>query len=105
MSAVGPSSSSFSVVGPDLVGRAFGQRVLDDLEGRVGLAQLGAQLGHLGHGDAAVVDGEDRLGLVYVGGDLGDRHGLLVSVHWAPVPGFCSPIVEIGRPPGVSGGL
>jgi hypothetical protein len=31
--------------------------------GRVELAQLGAQLGGLRHGDAAVVDREDGLGL------------------------------------------
>ena len=73
-------------LGADLVGGALGERVLDDLEGRVGLAQLGPQLGDLRDGDAAVVDGEDRLGLVDVGGDLGDRHCLLVSVHGAPVP-------------------
>jgi len=71
-----------------LVGGAFGERVLDDLEGGVGLAQLGAQLGDLRDGDAAVVDGEDRVRLVYVGRDLGDRDGLLVSVHGAPVPGL-----------------
>ena len=48
-------------LGAGLVGGAFGERVLDDPEGRVGLAQLGAQLGDLGDGDAAVVDREDRL--------------------------------------------
>ena len=40
---------------------AFGQGVLDDLEGRVGVAQAAPQLGDLGHRDAPVVDREDRL--------------------------------------------
>src|SRR5205085_6686813 len=71
--------------GAGVVGGAFGERVLDDFEGGVGVAELGAQLGDLRHADSAIVDGEDRVGLVYVGGDLGDRRGLLVSVHWAPV--------------------
>src|SRR4029077_7532697 len=36
-----------------------------------------------------IVDRQDRLGFVDVGGDLGDRRGLLVSVHGAPVPVLC----------------
>src|SRR6202041_712405 len=57
-------------LGAGLVGGAFGERVLDDGERRVGVAQLRAQLGDLRHGDAAIVDGEDRVRLVYVGRDL-----------------------------------
>src|SRR4029077_16164749 len=80
-----------------LVGSAFGERVLDHLEGGVCVAQLGSQLGDLGYGDTPVVDGEDRVGLVYVSGDLGDRHGLLISVHWAPVPVLCARRSKIGQ--------
>ena len=50
-------------VGAGLVGGTLGERVLDDAEGGVGVAQRGAQLGGLRHGDAAVVDREDGLGL------------------------------------------
>ncbi len=64
-----------------LVGSAFGQRVLDDRERRVGLAQLGAQLGDLRHGDASIVDGEDRMRLIDLRRDLLDRYCLLLSVH------------------------
>ncbi|GAC1437282.1 MAG: hypothetical protein NVSMB51_10790 [Solirubrobacteraceae bacterium] len=41
------------------IGGALGEGVLDDGEARVSLAQLGAQLGDLGDGDAAIVDRED----------------------------------------------
>ena len=64
VSAVGPSSSAFRLSAPACVGRALGERVLDDAEDRVGLAQARAQVGRLRHGDAAVVDGEDGLGVL-----------------------------------------
>src|SRR6202011_5232518 len=73
-----------------LVGRPFGERVLDHPEARVSLAQAGSQLGHLGHGDAPVVDRQDRLRSLYLGGDLGDRRGLLLTVHLAPSPVLCA---------------
>ena len=47
VSAVGPVEQLLQRLGAGLVGGALGQRVLDDREGRVGLAQLRAQLGDL----------------------------------------------------------
>ena len=85
VSAVGPSSSAFSASAPACVGRALGQRVLDDAERRVGVAQLRrAARPTCGDGDAAVVDGEDRLGLLDLIGDLSDRRSFLLSVHRPP---------------------
>ncbi len=69
------------VRGARLVGGALGQRVLDHAEAGIGIAQLGPQLGDLGHRDAAVVDCEDRLGGADLLGDLVDDDGFLVSVH------------------------
>ena len=48
-------------LGAGLVGGALGERVLDDLQRRVGLDQLAAQVGGLRDRHAAVVDREDRL--------------------------------------------
>ncbi len=102
----GPGEELLERLCADLVGGTLGERVLDDLEGGVGLAQRGAQLSDLGDGDTAVVDGEDRVGLVYVAGDLVDRDCLLVSVHGAPVPVLCWDRWKIGLLglPGVCGG-
>ena len=50
-------------LGAGVVGGALGERVLDDAEARVGVAQLGAQLGRLRHGRAAVVDRVDGVAL------------------------------------------
>ena len=61
--AVGPSRNAFSGSAPALSAARSRERVLDDPEARVGVAQRAAQLGGLRHGDAAVVDGEDGLRL------------------------------------------
>jgi hypothetical protein len=66
-----------------LVGRTLGERVLDDPEGRVRVAQLGAQLGGGRDGDAPVVDGVDRVGFLDLGGDLVDHRGFLFAVQAA----------------------
>ena len=79
------------VLGAGLVGRALGQRVLDDAQRGVGLAQAAAQLGGLRHRDPAVVDGEDRLRLLDLGGDLLDDRCLLFFVHCIPSPSRKSP--------------
>ena len=99
VSAVGPSSSAFSALGARLVGGALGERVLDDAEGRVGVAQPACAARPPGHGDAAVVDGEDRLGL------------LICSAISAIAAAFCSrfmrpPIPDFRAPSGgAAGGL
>src|SRR5205807_4624455 len=64
-----------------LVGGALGQRVLDDPKSRVGLSELGAQLGDLGHRDTPVVHGEDRLGGLDLACDLVDYCCFLISIH------------------------
>jgi hypothetical protein len=69
------------VLGTGLVGRELGERVLDHPQGGVGLGELGAQLGDLGHGDPAVVDGVDRLGLLDLRGHLIDDRCFLFSVQ------------------------
>ena len=86
-------------LGPDLVGGAFGEGVLDHREGGVGGAEVAPQLGDLGHGDAAVVNGEDRLAVADALCDVGDRGRLLVSVH-----GSRSLSGEVRRPGRISGG-
>ncbi len=60
------------VLGPGLLGGELREAVLDDLELRVGLAELGAEFGGLGDADALVVDGEDRLGRAEIFGELVD---------------------------------
>ena len=70
-----------SSVGAGLVGGALAQRVLDDPEAGVGLAQPGAQVGDLGDRDPAVVDREDRLGGSDLLGDLVYDGCLLLFVH------------------------
>jgi hypothetical protein len=42
---------------------------------------------------------------LYLGGDLGDRRGLLVSVHRWLLSRSSADRSKIGQPPGVSGGL
>src|SRR4051794_4788301 len=71
-----------------LVGGALGQRVLDDAERRVRVAQARADVGRLRDGDPAEVDREDGLGLLDLVDDLGDRRGFLLSVHRPPVRDF-----------------
>ena len=61
-SAVGPSSIGFSASAPALSAARSDSEFLTIRNLRVGVAQLGAQLGDLRDGDAAVVDGEDRVG-------------------------------------------
>ena len=71
-------------LGARVVGRTLGQRVLDDAEAGVDLAQLGAQLGGLGHGRAAVVHRVHGLRFAELDGHLFDDRGFLVSVQTAP---------------------
>ena len=73
------------VLGAGLVGRTLGERVLDDPERRVGVAQARTQLGRLGHGDAAVVDREHRLRCAQLLGDRVDDGRLLFSFHPCPL--------------------
>ena len=47
---------------PGLLGGELRKAVLDDLEGRIRLAQFGAEVSSLGHRDTAVVHGKDRFG-------------------------------------------
>ena len=81
VSAIGPSSRSWSSLVPGLLGGSLGEPVLDHAEGGVGLTQAGTKLGRLGDADPAVVDREDRLGLAEPLGDLLDRCCLLFLVH------------------------
>src|SRR4051794_331262 len=81
-----------------LVGGAFGQRVLDDAERRVRVAQARADVGRLRDGDPAEVDREHGLGLVDLVDDLGDRRGFLLSVHRPPVRDFRRRARRAARP-------
>ena len=72
VSAIGPWRSCVDVLGAGLLGGELGEAVLDDLELRVRLAELGAKLGGLGDADALVVDGEDRLSRAEILGELID---------------------------------
>jgi len=86
--------------GARLVGRALGERVLDDAEARIRLAQARPQIGGLRNGRPAVVDRVHRLGFRDLDGHLIDDRGFLVSVQQLLLSGTS------GRdgPPGVSGG-
>jgi hypothetical protein len=75
-------------LGAGLLGRTLAQRVLDDTERGVGVAQLRAQLGGRWDGDAPVVDGVDRVGFLDLGGDLVDHRGFLVAVQAASCRGL-----------------
>ena len=88
VSAVGPSLTkpliSSAVATPALVGGPDRQRVLDDPEAGVGLAQAGAQRCRLRDAQAPVVDGVDRIGGVDLLRDLVDQLCLLLFLHVCP---------------------
>ena len=67
-----PDEHRLELLDPGFVGGPLAERVLDDPEAGVGVAELGAQVGDLRHRDAAVVDREDRLGRADLLGDLVD---------------------------------
>jgi hypothetical protein len=85
-------------LGAGLVGRALGQRVLDDAKARVGVAQARAHVRRLRDGDAAEVHGEDGLRLAKVLDDLGDRRCFLCSVQAGLLSGTSSGVCGTARP-------
>ena len=77
----GPLEQGLQRLGAGLVGRALGQRVLDDPEVGAGVVQRGAELHGLLYRETPVVHGEDRIGLLYLLGHAVDDRCLLLLLH------------------------